>query len=85
MTFRQNTVRNRRRRRLRIYRSEESIIQSIRLVDMDTSPSSESIFGMLVYFLFLLVAVFLGPLEAVLGLALYWLLGDDEEQRQTPS
>ncbi|WP_324665666.1 hypothetical protein [Haloarcula sediminis] len=52
---------------------------------MDTSPSSESIFGMLVYFLFLLLAVFLGPLEAVLGLALYWLLGDDEEQRQTPS
>jgi hypothetical protein len=46
---------------------------------MDTSPSSESIFGMLVYFLFLLVAVFLGPLEAVLGLALYWLLEDDEK------
>jgi len=52
---------------------------------MDTSPSNESIFGMLVYFLFLLVAVFLGPLEAVLGLALYSLLGNSEEQRQTLS
>ncbi len=52
---------------------------------MDTSPFTESISGMLVYFLFLLVAVLLGPLEAVLGLALYWLLGDDEKQRQSPS
>ncbi|MDZ5810812.1 hypothetical protein U4E84_05565 [Halorubrum sp. AD140] len=52
---------------------------------MDTSPSPESIFGMLVYFLFLLVAVFLGPLEAVLGLGLYWLFRDDEDQSQTPS
>ncbi len=52
---------------------------------MDPRSSTESVFGMLVYFLFLLVAVFLGPLEAGLGLALYWLLGDDEEQRPTPS
>jgi len=57
----------------------------IKLVDMDTSPSSESIFGMLVYFLSLLVAVFLGPLEAVLGLALYSLLRNSEERRQTLS
>ena len=52
---------------------------------MNTSPSTESMFGMLVYFLFLLAAVLLGPLEAVLGLALYWLLGDDEKQRQSPN
>jgi len=49
---------------------------------MDTSPSSESMFGMLVYFLSLLVAVFLGPLEAVLGLGLYWLLRNSEGRRQ---
>ncbi|SER41459.1 hypothetical protein [Natrinema salaciae] len=36
-------------------------------------------YGMLVYFLFFLGAIFVGPLEAVLGLAAYWLLrGDDE-------
>jgi hypothetical protein len=52
---------------------------------MNFRPSTESGFGMLVYLLFLLGAVFIGPLEAVLGLALYWLLGDDEEQRQTGS
>ena len=52
---------------------------------MDTGPSSESISGILVYFLSLLVAVFLGPLEAILGLALYSLLRNGEERRRTPS
>ena len=69
---------------VRTCRSEKSIIQPIKLLDMDTSPSSESISGTLVYFLSLLVAVFLGPLEAVLGLALYSLLRNSEERRQTP-
>jgi hypothetical protein len=64
---------------------EGLIIQPISLVDMDTSLSTESSFGMLVYFLFLLVAVFVGALEAVMILILYWLLGNDAEQRQTPS
>jgi len=50
---------------------------------MDINHSSESMFGMLVYFLSLLVAVFLGPLEAVLGLALYSLLRNSKERRQT--
>lgn len=50
---------------------------------MDTSSSSESMFGILVYILSLLVAVFLGPLEAVLGLTLYSLLRNSEERRQT--
>jgi len=52
---------------------------------MDTSPSSGSMFDMLVYFLASLVAVFLGPLEAVLGLLLYSLLRNSEKQRQTLS
>jgi len=52
---------------------------------MDTSPSSESISGILVYFLSLLVAVFLGPLEAILGLAIYSLFRNSEERRRTPS
>lgn len=43
---------------------------------MDTSPSNH---GLLAYLLFLLGAVFIGPLEAVLGLALYWLLGRQQE------
>ena len=66
-------------------RSEKPIVQPIESVDMDTSPSSESISGILVYFLSLLVAVFLGPLEAALGLALYSLLRNGEERRRTPS
>jgi hypothetical protein len=45
---------------------------------MDTSGSNR---GLLAYFLFLLGAVLVGPLEAVLGLAVYWLLGG---QKQTP-
>ena len=45
--------------------------------------SSESMLGMLVYSVFLLLAVFIGPLEAVLGLAFYWLLGDEEKQNQS--
>ena len=51
---------------------------------MNPSTSNESLFGMLAYVGFLLVAVFLGPLEAGLGLALYWLLGDDTEQGAGP-
>ncbi|ELY81697.1 hypothetical protein C486_06748 [Natrinema gari JCM 14663] len=51
---------------------------------MDTSPSTGSVFGLLVYFFFLLTAVFIGPLEAVLGLGLYWLYGDDAERRRAP-
>ena len=34
-------------------------------------------YGLVVYFLFTLGAIFIGPLEAVLGLAGYWLLTDD--------
>ncbi|MFA1611059.1 hypothetical protein [Halobellus rubicundus] len=44
---------------------------------MDSSPSTESAFGLLAYFVLLLVAVFVGPLEAALGAVLYWLFGDD--------
>ncbi|QCC61790.1 hypothetical protein DVR14_24990 (plasmid) [Natrinema thermotolerans] len=50
--------------------------------EMDTSRSNH---GLSAYFLFLLGAVFIGPLEAVLGLALYWLLGSQEESPQTES
>jgi hypothetical protein len=38
--------------------------------------------GLLAYFLFSLAAVFLGPLEAVLGLAVYWLFDSEEEGPQ---
>jgi hypothetical protein len=48
--------------------------------DMDTSPSTESAFGVLAYFLFVLATVLVGPLEAVLGMVAYWLLGDDGKQ-----
>lgn len=36
-------------------------------------------YGLVVYFLFSLGAIFIGPLEAVFGLAAYWLLTDDNE------
>ncbi|WP_201287804.1 hypothetical protein [Salinirussus salinus] len=41
---------------------------------MNVEPSTEDQLGLLVYALFLVGAVLVGPLEAVLGLALYWLL-----------
>jgi hypothetical protein len=41
-----------------------------------TLRSDES--GLLAYVLFMLGGIFVGPLEAVLGLAAYWLLTDDE-------
>ncbi len=50
--------------------------------EMDTRRSNH---GLLAYFLFLLGAVFIGPLEAVLGLAFYWLLGSQEESPQNES
>ena len=37
-------------------------------------------YGLAVYFLFTLGAIFIGPLEAVLGLAGYWLLTDDHDE-----
>jgi len=38
-------------------------------------------YGLVVYFLFTLCAIFIGPLEAVLGLAGYWLFtGEDGEK-----
>ena len=49
---------------------------------MDGSPSNESAHSMVAYVLFLLGAVFIGPLEAALGLVLYWMLGD-QPQPQT--
>lgn len=49
---------------------------------MDTSRSDH---GLLAYLLFLLGAVFIGPLEAVLGLALYWLLGSREDSPRKES
>lgn len=48
---------------------------------METSPSNQ---GLLAYLLFLLGAVFIGPLEAVLGLALYWLLGRHGSPQNKP-
>lgn len=54
-------------------------------VDMDTSPAPEGMVGLLVYFIFMLVAVFIDSLEAILGVALYWLGEDNEEQRQIPT
>ena len=39
---------------------------------------------MVVYLLFLLGSVFVGPLEAVIGLAVYWLF-DPEETEETES
>jgi hypothetical protein len=41
---------------------------------MPDSPSTDGSEGLLAYALFLLGGVFVGPLEAVLGLALYWLV-----------
>lgn len=35
-------------------------------------------YGLIAYFLVLLGAIFIGPLEAVLGLAAYWLLTDED-------
>jgi hypothetical protein len=35
-------------------------------------------YGLVVYFLFTLGAIFIGPLEAVLGLAGYWLFTAEE-------
>ncbi len=40
----------------------------------EKSTSSTDHLNMLVYLLFLLAAVFLGPFKAVLGLAVYWLI-----------
>jgi len=37
-------------------------------------------YGLIVYFLALLGVIFIGPLEAVLGLAAYWLLTDDDTE-----
>jgi hypothetical protein len=39
--------------------------------------------GVVVYLLFLIGTVFVGPLEAVVGLAVYWLFGS-EETESTP-
>ncbi|WP_275039779.1 hypothetical protein [Haloferax elongans] len=41
-----------------------------------STHSRGGIGGILVYSLFLLSTVIIGPLEAVLGLALYWLFSD---------
>ena len=38
-------------------------------------------YGLVVYFLFTLCAIFIGPLEAVLGLAGYWLLTDEDGEK----
>jgi hypothetical protein len=48
---------------------------------MDATPSTGSLYDILVYLLFMLGAVFVGPLEAVLGLALYWLVGNQGQAR----
>lgn len=37
-------------------------------------------YGLIAYVLFPLGAIFVGPLEAVLGLGVYWLLTDDENE-----
>ncbi|WP_166035378.1 hypothetical protein [Halorussus pelagicus] len=52
---------------------------------MDDDDSSEAAdhLRMVVYLLFLGGSVFVGPLEAVLGLAVYWLF-DSEETESTP-
>jgi len=42
-------------------------------------------YGLIVYFLASLGAIFIGPLEAVLGLAAYWLLIDDSTETQSAS
>jgi hypothetical protein len=42
---------------------------------MSARPSGDGLRGIVVYVLFLLGSVFVGPLEAVVGLAAYWLLG----------
>ncbi|WP_276249414.1 hypothetical protein [Haloarcula rara] len=41
----------------------------------DGTDDTGSISGVLVYAAFLLGSVFVGPLETVLGLAVYWLVG----------
>ncbi|WP_440990645.1 hypothetical protein [Haloarchaeobius baliensis] len=46
---------------------------------MDSEPSEQGLTGIIVYFLFLLGSVIIGPLEAVLGLALYWLFSSQDE------
>ncbi len=38
---------------------------------MNTQPSNNGLLGMVVYLLFLLDTVVVGPLEAILGLGLY--------------
>ncbi|WP_258302609.1 hypothetical protein [Haloferax larsenii] len=41
-----------------------------------STHSHDGIGGILVYTLFLLGTVIIGPLEAVMGLALYWLFSN---------
>lgn len=40
-------------------------------------------YGLVVYFLVLLGTIFIGPLEAVLGLAAYWLLTDEDPDTES--
>ncbi|WP_204357298.1 hypothetical protein [Halogeometricum borinquense] len=50
---------------------------------MGRDTSDGSIRGVVAYGLFLLGAVFIGPLEAVVALALYWLLDSPQESAQS--
>lgn len=46
---------------------------------MQTDSETGTLRGIIVFLLFTLGTIFIGPLEAVLGLALYWLVGDPED------
>jgi hypothetical protein len=48
----------------------------------ETSPDGRTgiDLGMVAYFLFPLSAVFIGPLEAALGLAVYWVFDPEREE-----
>lgn len=46
---------------------------------MNADSNTTDYLGLLAYFLFPLTVIFVGPLEAVLALAAYWLVGTDEE------
>ncbi|NHN48438.1 hypothetical protein G9464_12655 [Halostella sp. JP-L12] len=47
----------------------------------DRNPDGDA--GVLAYVAFLIAAVFIGPLEAVLAVALYWLFDHDEDEPAT--